>query len=85
MQNASPAGDWDSSKQGKEPGATLVSQSSLLDVSPSSSAASIAKEDESLEKSITTRKIGIEPLLPNLLKRKGQHLEKVKKSLWEEL
>ncbi|CAG9538457.1 unnamed protein product [Cercopithifilaria johnstoni] len=69
-ENASPAGDWDPNKQGKELGTTLVSQSALLDVSPSSSAASIAKEDESLEKSITTRKMGIEPLLPNLLKRK---------------
>uniref|UniRef100_A0A0R3S0X5 SMK-1 domain-containing protein n=1 Tax=Elaeophora elaphi TaxID=1147741 RepID=A0A0R3S0X5_9BILA len=69
-ENASPAGDWDSNKQSKESGTALLSQSALLDVSPSSSAASIAKEDESLEKSITTRKMGIEPLLPNLLKRK---------------
>ncbi|EJD76774.1 CBR-SMK-1 protein [Loa loa] len=69
-ENASPTGDWDPNKQGKEPGTTLVSHSALLDVSPSSSAASVAKEDESLEKSITTRKMGIEPLLPNLLKRK---------------
>lgn len=50
-----------------------MTQSALLDVSPSSSAASIAKEDESLEKSLTTRKMGIEPLLPNLLKHKGEH------------
>ncbi|VDK68926.1 unnamed protein product [Onchocerca ochengi] len=69
-ENSSPARDWDPSKQGKESGTTSMSQSALLDVSPSSSAASVTKEDESLEKSITTRKIGIEPLLPNLLKRK---------------
>ncbi|KAM3717238.1 Serine/threonine-protein phosphatase 4 regulatory subunit [Dirofilaria immitis] len=69
-ENTSPGGDWDPNKQCKESGTTLVSQSALLNVSPSSSAASIAKEDESLEKSIATRKVGVEPLLPNLLKRK---------------
>ncbi|MCP9264803.1 SMEK (Dictyostelium Suppressor of MEK null)-like [Dirofilaria immitis] len=49
-ENTSPGGDWDPNKQCKESGTTLVSQSALLNVSPSSSAASIAKEDESLEK-----------------------------------
>ncbi|VIO98198.1 Uncharacterized protein BM_BM3995 [Brugia malayi] len=69
-ENASPVGDWDPNKLGKESGTALMSQSALLDVSPSSSATSIAMEDESLEKSIATRKMGVEPLLPNLLKRK---------------
>uniref|UniRef100_A0A915PJI6 Serine/threonine-protein phosphatase 4 regulatory subunit 3-like central domain-containing protein n=1 Tax=Setaria digitata TaxID=48799 RepID=A0A915PJI6_9BILA len=68
-ENASPAGEWDQNKQGRESGTASIPQSALLDVSPSSSA-SIIKEDDSSEKSITARKMGVEPLLPNLLKRK---------------